>query len=355
MRRILLDNIKSEMYLSKPLIAPDGTILLHEGIRMKDRYIQYLRKQGITYVYIDEPETEDIIVEDVIDPKLRQEAMRAAREAVDDFHGGKGVEFSKIKSIVNDMIDQLGQKQENMVHFIDIRRKEDYMFSHAINTCVLAVMTGITLGYDAKQLEELGLAAMLHDVGKIRFPKKLTLKHPGQLTSKEKEEYRRHPSSALEILRENPLLSPNIIDACFQHHERWDGSGYPMGLIGDKISEYAQIISIADVYDRLTAGTPYRRPTPVYYAVAILNKAANKYFNPAIVEKFNENIAIYPIGTMVKLNNNQMGVIVDAQKDSKTTPIVRIMSGEDSTKLNQLLELDLRKNPELFIVEFEEI
>ncbi|VBB06714.1 Hypothetical protein LUCI_1950 [Lucifera butyrica] len=355
MRRLLLDDIQPGMYLSRPLIAPDGTVLLHEGIEMKDRYIQYLRKQGITYLYVEEPQTRDIIVEDVIGPELRQEAVQTALEAVNDFHVGQGIKLGKVKAIVADMIEQLAQKPENMIHFIDIRRKEDYLFSHAVNTCILSVMTGISMGYDGNQLEELGLAAMLHDVGKIKFPYKLAKKNPGHLTLKEKGEYREHPSYTLEILRKDSTISANVVNACFQHHERWDGSGYPLGIKGGAISEYAQIISIADVYDRLTAGTPYRRPTPVYYAVAILNKAAGQYFNPAIVEKFNENIALYPIGTTVRLNNNQTAVILDVDKNCKTTPIVRIVSGEDRTKVNQLLELDLRKNPQLFIVDFEEI
>jgi HD-GYP domain-containing protein (c-di-GMP phosphodiesterase class II) len=353
MRRITLSEIQPGMYLSRALIAPDGKVLLHEGIEMKERYIEYLRKQGISYLYVDEPETEDIIVEDVIEPELRQEATKTAMEVVDSFHVGKGIELTKVKTIVSSMIDQLEQKPENMVHLIDIRRKEDYMIAHAVNVCILSVMTGISMGYDANQLEDLGLAAMFHDIGKVRFSPKLALKHPGYLTATEKEEYRQHPFYALEILQENPTLSMDVINAVFQHHERWDGSGYPMGLAGEVISEYAQIISIADVYDRLTAGTPHRRPTPVYYAVAILNKAAGEYFNAAIVEKFNENIATYPIGTTVKLSNNQIGVILDVDKDSKTTPTIRIMSGEDSSKVNQLIELDLKKNPDLFILDFE--
>jgi HD-GYP domain-containing protein (c-di-GMP phosphodiesterase class II) len=353
MRRISLESIQAGMYLSKPLIASDGMVLLHEGIEIKERYIQYLCKLGITELYIDDQETKDIVVEDVITSDLRQEAMKTALTIVNEFHVGKDVELEKVKTVVSEMIDQLGQNPDIMVHFIDIRRKEDYMFSHAVNTCVLSVMTGMSLGYDEQQLEELGLAAMLHDIGKIRFPHKLARKNPGHLSDEEKEEYRQHPFYALEILKEqHASLSMNIVNACFQHHERWDGSGYPMGLEGKVISEYAQIISIADVYDRMTAGTPYHQPTPVYYAVAILNKAAGQYFNPAIVEKFTENIAIYPIGTTVKLNNNQIGVIVDVNKNSKTTPVIRIISSEDSTKVNQLIELDLKQNPEIFIVDF---
>ncbi|CUH95748.1 hypothetical protein P22_1828 [Propionispora sp. 2/2-37] len=353
MRRILLDNIQPGMYLSRALIAPDGAVLLHEGIEMKERYINYLREQGIEYLYIDEPKTEDIVVEDVINPKLRQQALQTTVEIINNFQVGKGVDLSKVKSIVSDMINQLGQKREIMVHFIDIRRKQDYMFTHAVNTCLLSVMTGIAMGYNDTQLEELGLAAMLHDIGKIKFSPNLSQRYPRRLTEAEKEEYRQHPFYTLELLKDNPLLNTNILNACFQHHERWNGSGYPMGLEGDVINEYAQIISVADAYDRLISGLPHRKPTPVYYAAAILKKAAGQYFNPLIVDNFIKNIAIYPIGTTVKLNNNQTAVILDVDKENKQTPIVRIMSGEDSSKINQLIELDLKKNPELFIVDFE--
>lgn len=354
MRRIALEELQPGMLLSKPLLSPDGKVLLHEGLAMKERYIAYLRHQGISYVYIDDPQTQDIVVEDVITPKLRLEAMKRAQQAVTDFRVGKGVTLDGVKSTISTMIQQLSSKPENMLHFMDIRRKEDYLFAHAVNVCILSVMTGISLGYTKEQLEELGLAAMVHDVGKIRFPKKLSMKNPGKLSEEEKEEYRQHPFYSMEILKESGL-PVNVVRAAFEHHERWNGSGYPMGLEGDTISEYAQILSLADVYDRLTMGTPHRRPTPPYYAAAIINKASGEYFNPDIVEKFNENIAVYPIGTMVQLNNYQTGVIVEVSKENKNIPIVRIMSGQDNSKLNQLLELDLHKNPELFIVDFEEL
>jgi HD-GYP domain-containing protein (c-di-GMP phosphodiesterase class II) len=357
MRSITLDEIQPGMYLSRPLISADGTVLLHEGIEMKERYLQYLRNMGITSLFVGKPEIQDTveIKEDFYDQKHRQEAMDAARETVDQFRVGKGIYLDRVKNIVSELIDQLSQKPENMMYFLDIRRKKEYMFSHAVNTCILSVMTGLALGYDAKQLDELGLAAMLHDVGKIKFSKHLALQFPNCLTWKEREEYQQHTFYSLEILRENRSLSVNVVNACFQHHERWDGSGYPLGLKGDAISEYAQIISIADVYDRLIAGLPHRLPTPVYYAVAILNKAAGTYFNPAIVDKFNQNVAIYPMGKSVRLNNHQSGIILGVGIKNTTTPIVRITSSQDGNHINQLVELDLMKNPELFIIDFEEL
>jgi len=355
MRNITLDEIQPGMYLSKSLILDDGTVLLHEGIEMKERYIQYLRKQGITSLFVGQPKMQNASdAVDLYDIKHRQEAAAAAKKLVNQFRVGKGVQLDGVKDIVSSLITQLSQQPENMIHLLDIRRKKEYMFSHAVNTCILSVMTGIAMGYNDKQLAELGLAAMLHDIGKIKFSRQLALQFPDYLTKDEREEYRRHTFYALEVLRENPGLSVNVVNACFQHHERWNGSGYPMGIKGDAICEYAQIISIADVYDRLISGLPHRRPTPVYYAVAILNKASGEYFNPALVDLFNQNVAIYPMGKTVRLNNRQSGVILGVGIKNKTTPIVRITADENGNPVNQPIELDLMKNPDLFILDFED-
>lgn len=356
MQNITLDEIRPGMYLSRSLISEDGTVLLHEGIEMKERYIQYLRNQGITSLFVGEPVDKDKsdIAGNFYDLKHQQKATDAARDIVNRFRVGKGIHLDGVKEIVNDMINQFIHQPENMIHLLDIHRKKEYMFSHAVNTCILSVMTGIAMGYDAKRLNELGLAAMLHDVGKIKFSSQLALQFPDYLSKSEREEYKRHSFYSLEILRDNPTLSVDVINACFQHHERWNGSGYPMGIKEEAISEYAQIISIADVYDRLIAGMPHRLPTPVYYAVAILNKAAGEYFNPAIVDTFNQNVAIYPIGKTVRLNNQEIGVILGVGIKNKTTPVVRITYDRNGNPSNQAIELDLIKNPDLFIVDFED-
>jgi HD-GYP domain-containing protein (c-di-GMP phosphodiesterase class II) len=359
MQKITLDEIQPGMYLSRPLISNDGKVLLHEGMEVTERYIQYLRNKGLTSLYIGEPQIKDSEIEAIIEEEQdfypgAEETAEAAQELISHFRVGKGIQLDGVKSIVSDMIDQLSQQPEKMIHLLDLRRKQEYMFSHAVNTCILSVMTGMAMGYNELQLEELGLAAMLHDVGKVKFPKQVAQQFPGYLSKDEREEYRRHPFYALEIMRQNAALPLSVINACFQHHERWNGSGYPMGLSGNAISEYAQIISIADVYDRLIAGMPHRLPTPIYYAVAILNKAAGEYFNPAIVDTFNQNVAIYPMGKTVRLNNQQSGVILGVGIKNRTTPIVRITANRDGTPNDQPIELDLMKNPDLFIVDFED-
>jgi|GEM_PF-1323358 len=355
--RITLDEIQPGMYLSKPLVLADGTVLLHEGIVIKERYIEYLRNKGFTSLFVGNPKIQDLeeVKEDFYSAGSRKEAIAAAQETVNHFRVGKGVKLNNLKRIVSEWINQLEQKPANMVNLLDVRRKEGYMFSHAVNTCILSIMTGIAMGYDAKQLDELGLAAILHDVGKTKFSKNVAQQFSYNLTKNEREEYKRHPFYSLEILRRNNNLSVNVLNGCFQHHERWNGSGYPMGVKGQEICEYAQIISIADVYERLIVGMPHRLPTPVYYATAILNKASGEYFNPVIVDKFNQNVAIYPIGKVVRLNNQQSGVILGVDIKNKTIPIVRITSSPNGKDDNKIIELDLMKNAELFIVDFEEL
>lgn len=357
MHSVTLDQIQPGMYLSQPLISDDGTVLLHEGIVMKERYIEYLRRKGFTSLFVGDPQIQNTveIEEDFYGAKYRQEAIGTAREVINNFNVGKGVNLDRVKKLVTEWINQLEYKPEDMINLLDIRRKQGYMFSHAVNTCILSIMTGIAMGYDANQLNELGLAAILHDVGKIKFSKNVARQFPYKLTRNEREEYRRHPFYSLEILRKNYTLSANVLSACFQHHERWNGSGYPMGLKEDAISQYAQIISVADVYERLIVGMPHRLPTPVYYATAILNKAAGEYFNPVIIDKFNQNVAIYPIGKRVRLNNQQCGVILGIDIKDKTTPIVRITSSQDDNDINKIIALDLEKAPGLFIVDFEEL
>ncbi|MDU2064205.1 MAG: HD-GYP domain-containing protein [Sporomusaceae bacterium] len=356
MRSISLDQIAPGMYLSQPLLADDGTILLHEGIVMKDRYIEYLKNRGFTTLYVGEPQMS--VMETTNDMlyglKQQQAAIGAACDLVDQFQVGKDISLTKMKGFVTNWIIQLADDPRSMMKLLDIGRKAGYMFSHAVNTAILSIMTGLALGYEEKQLNDLGLAALLHDVGKIKFPPKVAEQFPDRLTPGEQEEYKRHPFYSLEILRENHTVSVDVLNGCFQHHERWNGSGYPMGLKGDSISLYGQIIGIADVYERLIVGMPHRLPTPVYYAAAILNRAAGTYFNPRLTEIFVQNVVVYPIGKKVWLNTQQEGLILGVDIHNKTTPVVRILSQAEPGQSERVFSLDLAKNPGLFIVDFAE-
>ncbi|MDD4600442.1 hypothetical protein SDC9_05960 [bioreactor metagenome] len=353
MRRILLDNITSGMKLAKPLYSAEGMILLNAGIELKERFIGRLHELDVTYVYIEDDLTNDIDIPDIINEKTRVESIATAKNIIENIKVGKGVDADQAKKVTNLLVDELARNHGTLVNFIDMRTQHDYLFGHSVNVCVLSIMTGLSLGYDELRLRDLGVGALLHDVGKTQLPVEL-LNKTGRLTFEETLEIKKHPLLGFEILRKNPDISLVSAHCAFQHHERFDGSGYPRSLKGNDIHQFAHIVAISDVYDALTSDSSYRKAMPVYEAVAIVSKAAGSYFDAELVNKFTENIATYPIGSVVRLNNHQFGVVVDISREYKNKPVVRIIRDENKQPINKLIEIDLAKHPRLYIADVVE-
>jgi HD-GYP domain-containing protein (c-di-GMP phosphodiesterase class II) len=353
MRRILLENIMTGMKLARPLYTADGKILLNAGLELKDRYIERLRSLEVTYVYIEDDLTADIDVPDVVSEQARAEAVATAKRVMDQVKLGRKVDAGEAKRIANTLIDELCRSHGTLVNFIDMRTKADYLFSHSVNVCILSTLTGISLGYDELRLRDLGVGALLHDVGKLMVPPEI-LNKADRLTIAERDEVRRHAEYGFDILRKNPDVSLMSAHCAFQHHERYDGSGYPRSLANSEIHQFAQIVALADVYDALTSDVAYRQAVPVYEALAIITKAAGTYFDPKLVEHFAGNIAPYPIGSVVRLSNNHIGVVVDMSYESKTKPVVRVIADEQKRRMNKIVEIDLAKNSSLYIADVAE-
>jgi len=353
MRRILLDNVTSGMKLAKPLYSADGKVLLNAGLELKERYIGRLRDLDVTYVYIEDDLTADIDVPDVVSEKARVEAVASAKQVMDQVKLGRKVDASQAKKIANTLVDELSRNHGMLVNFVDMRTRADYLFNHSVSVCILATMTGISLGFDELRLRDLGVGALLHDVGKLMVPQEIVGK-TDRLSLSELEEIRKHAEYGFDILRKNPDVSLMSAHCAYQHHERYDGSGYPRQLAGGGIHQFAHIVALADVYDALTSDVTYRKAVPVYEALAIITKAAGTYFDPELVEHFVANIAPYPIGSVVRLSNNHIGVVVDISHECKTKPVVRVIADEQKRRMNKIVEIDLSKNSRLYIADVAE-
>ncbi|MDR3563828.1 MAG: HD-GYP domain-containing protein [Negativicutes bacterium] len=353
MRRILLDNVSAGMKLARPLYSADGKILLNAGLDLKERYIDRLRELDLTYVYVEDELTADIDIPDVVSEKARLEAVTSARTIMEGLKVGKMVDAGRAKKIANNLVDELCRNNGILVNFVDMRTKSDYLYGHSVNVCILAIMTGISLEYDELRLRDLGVGALLHDVGKVQVAPKI-LNKADRLTADEIVDARRHCEIGFEILRQNPEISLISAHCAFQHHERYDGKGYPRNLKDNEIHQFAQIVALADVYDALTTDAVYRQAIPVYEALALITKAAGSYFDPELVEYFTGNIATYPIGSVVRLSNNEIGVVVDLSKESRNKPVVRLIADANGQRTNRLVEIDLSKNPRLYIADVTE-
>ena len=185
---------------------------------------------------------------------------------------------------------------------------DNYTYAHCVNVAVISIILGISLNLSKKNLTYLCIGALIHDIGKSFIPKEI-LQKPGKLTHEEFEIIKNHPRYGYDFLRKSFNLSSHIKLIVLQHHERFDGLGYPNGIIGNKISYLARIVSIADVYDALTSDRPYKRAMCPSDALEYLMSNAGTLFDHDIINVFCKIIIPFPQGTIVSLSNGDIGVV----------------------------------------------
>jgi len=188
----------------------------------------------------------------------------------------------------------------------------------------------------------------MHDVGKIKIPEEI-LNKKTPLTEEEFREIKQHASYGFDILRKNNDLSLLSSHVAFQHHEKFDGSGYPRGLKGSEIHEYGKLAAVADVYEALTSKRVYRRAIDPNEAYEYIISQSNSHFDPRILEIFKKHIAVYPSGTGILLSNGQRGNVVKQNSAYANRPFVRVFY-QDEDALTTPIEYNLAEHPSLMIV-----
>jgi HD-GYP domain-containing protein (c-di-GMP phosphodiesterase class II) len=348
MRRILTQNLTPGMKLARPIYASDARVLLGEGVEVQTPYITRLLDMGIMSVYIEDEISQGIKIQDIVSEQTRIEAINAIRDLTSNFMRGKGIDARLAKQRVNSIVDDLFYTKDILVNMVDLRTKSDYTFCHMVNVAILSVMTGIALGYNELRLRDLGVGALLHDLGKLKVDESIYNKSDA-LTAQEYESIKKHSHYGFEMIRQIEDVSVLCAHIAFQHHERYDGQRYPRGLTAEEIHECARIVAVADVFDALTAQRPYRKAMLPYHAVEYLVAMAGTQFDPNLVKAFIDHIAIYPTGSIVELNTQQKAIVVSVNKMNKTRPVVRIFQDESAQRLPKPLEIDLMTHPTVFI------
>lgn len=348
MRRIRIDKVVEGMILAKTIYSIDGNILLNAGIVLKRSYINRFKEIGITEIYVDDEISHDIVLSDVISDETRFEARINIRNAMESIRYGNSLDVKPIRNSVGKMIDELMEVKDTIINLQDIKSIDQYTFCHSVNVCVLSLITGISMGYDEEKLKDLGIGAMLHDVGKTRIPLEI-LNKPGRLTNEEFEIIKKHTSIGYEILKKSSMLSTYASYIALTHHERYDGEGYPLGLKGNEIHEFSRIVSVADVYDAITSDRVYKRRVKINEAVEYLIGMGDHQFDYNIVRSFIEHITIYPPGTCVLLNNGDKAIVVDINRKYPNRPIIRILADREGQIPKEPIEIDLTTNNRLII------
>ena len=341
MRRIRTAMLQPGMKTARNIYADDGTILLGAGMILNEYFIYRLKELGIALVYIQDDVFDSLgEISDVIPEEVRIQTVQEVKRAFHALESSRSINVYKVKDAVENILDELLANRDILVNLTDIRSYDNYTYYHSVNVCVLSLLTGITLGFNRLELKELGIGALMHDIGKTQIDKEM-LNKSEQLSPAEYQEIQQHAVYGYQILRaydDIPLLSAHI---ALQHHERWDGQGYPRHLAKNEIHKYARIVAVTDVYDALLSDRPYRTAYSVNQAVTILNRMANTHFEPRSLTAFISNIAIYPVGSVVSLNTGETGMVVDVNHETPTRPMVRVMFDRHQRKLTPPHEVDL--------------
>ncbi|WP_425058671.1 hypothetical protein SCACP_33270 [Sporomusa carbonis] len=355
MQKIATTHLQPGMVIARNVFSADGVLLLSAGTVLNNIYIERLRLLGLSSIYIQNPLISQLSDSEIIDtiPEIvreetRVQAVQVVHTAFQNLATTHNIQTRQFKETASMIIDEVIKNNGAMIQLTDIRSRDGYTFGHSVNVCVLATMTGVQMGYSIPQLRELALGAMLHDAGKMLVPKEILVK-PGPLTACEMKIMQQHPDLGFDILRrqsEIPLLSAHI---AFQHHEKFDGSGYTRRLGRTDIHEYARIVAIADVYDAITSDRPYKEGILPHEAYEIMMSLADTHFDPAILQIFLSQIAVYPVGTVVKLNTGEVAMVIRVIPGLQTRPTVKIIADENEQLLKDGRELDLTKHLTTFI------
>ncbi|PKM90594.1 MAG: hypothetical protein CVU87_01895 [Firmicutes bacterium HGW-Firmicutes-12] len=333
MRSIEIEQLNAGMKIAKAIYDDNGRILLNAGAVLSFRYIDKLTSMGIPFIYVEDEIVGPLDVEELIHDRVRIQTVKALKQAAENVKMRAEIDIRQISDMVNSILDDLRGVSNLIVQLMDIRCSNMYIYNHSVSVCILSIITGMALGLDELKIKTLGMGAILHDVGKSL------------------SEGPEHTLHGFEILRGNKTLNVTAAHVAYQHHEKYDGKGYPRQLKGEDIHLFGSIVGTANYYDNLVSNPDQNERLYPYQALEIIMAESGRALHPEVVKAFCKNIAPYPVGTAVRLNNGDIGVIISVNKHLPTRPVIKLVANNVGILLKTFPEIDLMLEKTLFINE----
>ncbi|WP_053957684.1 HD-GYP domain-containing protein [Inediibacterium massiliense] len=345
MKFIDIHDIKPGMMLAQDIIGKYDLIFLTRDTILTEEHIEKIQKMNIYYICVKEKE-ENIDEElskrlkIIPDIKLRQPYMKSLsdfKKVYEEVGLGKKIEVEMIKNATLPLIEEVVEDNNILSRLRRLKVVDDYTYKHSINVCILATMIGKWLNYTQNDLDQLSIAAILHDIGKCRIDSRIINK-PDKLSEEEFQIIQAHPTLGYEILAQE-RWNFDICCGVLQHHERMDGSGYPLKIKANKIHEFAKVIAIADIFDAMTAQRVYKQKQSPFKVAELIAKNRFGVLDPYISNQFLFQISKFYVGNIVQLNTGEIGEIVLVNKQMPTRPLVKI--NNKFIDLNKSLEYEI--------------
>ena len=244
------------------------------------------------------------------------------------------------RGIVDSLAQAVAQNRTALLALTALKNYDNYTFTHMVNVSILTMGQARGLGIDAAMLREFGLAALMHDLGKVKTPSEI-LNKPDKLTDQEFEILRRHTVDGAAILRSTPEIPTLAPIVAFEHHLRADGTGYPFGVVRPKLNLGTMLCGIADVYDAMRSQRVYQQAFPTDRILAVLQRNDGKQFDQHLVRRFSQLVGIYPAGNLVRLNTGDIAVVIKTYAADPFRPHVRVLIDANSTRVERPYDVNL--------------
>lgn len=351
MRRIPIEYAKEGHYLAESIYTENGSLLVAKGIKLTENIIRKIKQYGFYNIYIKDEYT-DTNLEEVIKPQLISKMYNLFAEVkklilVDTTNKGIyndkkiSISIDEFSYIIDEVIGEISNSKEILTNLVSVSAYDNFTFKHSVNVMTLSIALAMALKYNISDIKKLAIGCLFHDIGKIFIPKKI-LNKPGKLTPEEFEVIKTHPEVGYNFLKEYTNLPATARIIAYGHHERWDGTGYPRRIQGEKIDKYSRIASVCDVFEALIADRPYRRAFAVHEAREMILGGGGTQFDIKVTEVFSKTINPYPLDTMVRLSDGREGIVSKVNGLFYTRPEVKIYCEENGIRVTPY-ECDLMK------------
>jgi putative nucleotidyltransferase with HDIG domain len=340
----------------------------HKFVIKSQDTIDRIVSNGIEYVFIEgrsdeekkvekifEGDTEDI-VEEIIEQgtddyiniddfdsaqSVYAESVKIVRSVLEDVRAGKMFNTGAVKNVAENISELTMRNKGVLTSVTKLKQHDDYTFQHSMNVSIYAASLAAHLGMTEQEVERIANAGILHDVGKMLVPSEV-LNKPGKLTDDEFVIMKNHVQFGYDFLKKQGLPD-DMLRLAYEHHERFDGSGYPRGLKDGEISIEGKIGAVVDIYDAITSDRVYHKGMEPPSALKLMFKWADSHINKKVFEFFIMNIGIYPVGSLVLMSNNELGVIGRTNLNKPTEPVVLIFTNKKGDQL-PIKAIDLAKS-----------
>lgn len=377
MRKISLDELRPGMKFNKSLfdknlniVLPAGKVLDDLTLRnMKTRHLDTVETAGELVETVDvkavdaitniaaaaeQPADKRKLVVDKETAKyidFYKEMITTLGSVYARYRNSKNVDNEKLQAMANKIVNTLmaEKKHEVFISLVNIAGKGDYLSNHIVNTAILSVMLAQRLGYSVVKQINLALAALVYDIGMVQIPAYIVEKE-GPLSPEEFNQIRTHPIHSYQTISRDFNLPVEVARVGLEHHEKFDGTGYPRKIKGNEMSDMAKIIAIVDTYEALTKDRMHRQAVDGYEAMKQVLGEGSKKFDPEILKVFLSMMSIYPVGCFVQLNNNVIAKVIAADPVSPFRPTVKVMRDEFGDEVEDGDVIRLSREKDIYIV-----